>query len=96
MGKTKAPKSSDEVDVNQNNLTIQDFEDELDNREHAMFWDSLDIETSKVALLKLFIIRFAFIMAQVHLKKHPDEIQQGKEIAYKILNGQSIVNPNGV
>jgi hypothetical protein len=87
MGKTKAPKSSDEVDVNKNNLTIQDFEDELDNREHAMFWDSLDIETSKVALLKLFIIRFAFIMAQVHLKKHPDEIQQGKEIAYKILNG---------
>lgn len=61
-----------------------------------MFWDSLDIETSKVALLKLFIIRFAFIMAQVHLKKHPDEIQQGKEIAYKILNGQSITNPNGI
>ena len=93
MGKKKAPKT-DEVDINL--MTEQDFEDELDNREHAMFWDSLDIETSKVALLKLFIIRFAFIMAQVHLKKHPDEIQQGKEIAYKILNGQSLGNPNGV
>jgi len=52
-----------------------------------MFWDSLDLEASWIPILKLFAIRFAMIMTQVHLKKHPDEIQQGKEITYKILYG---------
>lgn len=64
------------------NLTYQDYKDELEHREYAMFWDSLDIANSNKALCILFCIRLAFIMSQVHLKKHPDEIQQGKEIAY--------------
>lgn len=67
-------------------LTQQDFEDELEHREFSMFWDTLNIGESWVSLLRLFAIRLAFTLVQVHLKKHPDEIQQGKEIAYKILN----------
>lgn len=66
-------------------LDERDFEDELDHREFSMFWDTMDIEGSWVAFLRFFLIRFCFIMSQVHLKKHPDEIQQGKEIAYQIL-----------
>jgi len=50
-----------------------------------MFWDTMDIEGSWKAFLRFFLIRFIFTMSQVHLKKHPDEIQQGKEIAYQIL-----------
>ena len=63
-------------------LTQRDYEEEIDNSRYAMFWDSLDLEMSWGAVFRLFIIRMAFIMVQVHLKKHPDEIQQGKEIAY--------------
>ena len=64
-------------------LTQRDYEEELKHRKYSMFWDGLDIGgESWVPLLKLFAIRMAFIMSQVHLKKHPDEIQQGKEIAY--------------
>jgi len=61
-----------------------------------MFWDSLDLERGWSGIIKLFLIRLAFTMSQVHLKKHPDEIQQGKEIAYKILYEQSDQNINGI
>jgi hypothetical protein len=40
-----------------------------------MFWDTLDIGESWISLLRLFAIRLAFTLVQVHLKKHPDEIQ---------------------
>ena len=93
----KKDKNLQESDDEYSHLTKRDFEEELDHRQFSMFWDSLDIGgKSWVPLIKLFCIRMAFIMTQVHLKKHPDEIQQGKEIAYTILNGQSMSNMNGV
>ena len=51
-----------------------DYEDEIDNRQFAMFWDSLDITSGFRSFLILFIIRYAFLVSQVHLMKHPDEI----------------------
>lgn len=81
MGK-KTKIKDDSVDE-YGHLTQRDFEEELEHRKYSMFWDGLDIGSeSWVPILKLFAIRMAFIMSQVHLKKHPDEIQQGKEIAY--------------
>lgn len=77
-------------------LKLQDFEDELEHREFAMFWDSLDMESSWVPILKMLAIRMAVTLSQVHLKKHADEIYQGKEIAYKILYEQSDANINGI
>jgi hypothetical protein len=57
-------------------LTLRDYEDELEHRQYSMFWDSLDLGgDSWVPLIKLFCIRLAYIMTQVHLMKHPDEIQ---------------------
>jgi hypothetical protein len=77
-------------------LDYVDYYDELENRKWSMFWDSLDMEASWKNIIRLFLIRFAFTMVQVHLKKHPDEIFQGKEIAYQLLNMQSETNMNGV
>ena len=70
-------------------LTLQDIEDEIDHHQFSMFWGQLDLEKNWKNIMKLFIVRFMIIVSQVHLKKHPDEIQQGKEIAYKIMMGQS-------
>jgi len=98
-GRIKRAKGFNEANYQQwelSEMKQQDFEDEIENRQFAMFWDSLDIAECKWAYLKMFCLRFAIIMTQIHLMKHPDEIQQGKEIAYKILNGQSIFNINGV
>ena len=61
-----------------------------------MFWDSLDLESGWIPIFKMLAIRLAVTLSQVHLKKHPDEIHQGKEIAYKILYEQSDANINGV
>jgi|TARA_B110001450_G_scaffold67920_1_gene64119 hypothetical protein len=55
-------------------MTYIDFKEELEHREFAMFWDSLDIVNSKKALIILLCIRLALLASQVHLKKHPDEI----------------------
>lgn len=93
---SKKVEDSSAEDDEYSHLTYRDYKEELEQREFSMFWDSLDIVNSKKALIILFCIRLAFIMSQVHLKKHPDEIQQGKEIAYQILNGQSTDNMNGV
>ena len=55
-------------------LTERDYEDELDNREFAMFWDSLDIVKDWRNIFKVLAIRYLLILFHVHLKKHPDEI----------------------
>lgn len=91
---TKSKKAKKDEDFS--HLTPQDFEDELENKKWAMFWDSMDIEASWLNVMKLFCVRLAFMMVHVHLKKHPDEIYQGKEIAYQILNMQSDSNPHGI
>lgn len=57
-------------------------------RRYAMFWDSLDLD-SWVAIFKLFAIRFATMMVLVNEMRHPDEIYQSKEIAYKLVYGQT-------
>lgn len=44
-----------------NELTEDDFEAEIDQREFAMFWDSLDLD-NWWNILKVFAIRFAYIM----------------------------------
>jgi hypothetical protein len=71
-GKNKDKKAEES---GKEDLTQEDFEDELEHREFSMFWDSLDIGESWKSLLRLFAIRLAFTLVQVHLKKHPDEIQ---------------------
>ena len=68
-------------------LTQRDIEDEIDHRQFSMFWGQLDLEKNWKNILRLFLIRYITILTQIHLKKHPDEIQQGKEIAYKIMMG---------
>ena len=67
-------------------LTAKDIEMEIDQQRYALCWEGLDMDTW-VGVIKLFCIRFAYMMAYVHFKKHADEIHQGKEIAYKLLYG---------
>ena len=54
-------------------LTEKDILEEIDQQEYALCWQSLDLD-KYVNVMKLFVIRFAYIMAYVHFKKHPDEI----------------------
>ena len=61
-----------------------------------MFWDSLDLTKDWRNIFKILLIRYALILTHVHLKKHPDEIHQGKEITYKILYGQNKNNMGGI
>ena len=68
---------------------------EIDQQEYALCWSGLDLDKWS-GVLKIFLIRFIYIMAFVHFKKHPDEIHQGKEIAYKLLYGQNQAYMNGV
>jgi len=70
-------------------LTQHDYEEELDLREFSMFWNQLDLSRSWVPVLKVFLIRFAYVLSQIHMQKHPDEVQQSKEITYRILYGQT-------
>ena len=63
--KVVSSKSSKTLDSDDEfeHLTYQDYKDELEHKEFAMFWDSLDIVNSKKALCILFCIRLAFIMS---------------------------------
>ena len=71
---TKLSTDSKKTSSDDAHLGKQDYEDEIDNRQFSMFWDSLDLEASWKNVFRLLVIRFAFTMVQVHLKKHPDEI----------------------
>ena len=75
------------------NHTARDFEEELDQRKFASYWD-FDLD-SNVNKAKLFFIRFAIMLTYVHKTQHPDEIFQSKEIAYSMVFGQKPANMAG-
>lgn len=55
-------------------LTYKDYKYETKMIQYGLYWD-FDITERWGDFLKLVIIRFALIMSQVHLIKHPDEVQ---------------------
>ena len=67
---------------------------EKDNMKSVIFWDTLsDFDRNWRTVLRIFVMRFAYIMVHVHVRKHPDEIMQGIEIAYRLIYG---ARPDGV
>jgi phosphatidylinositol glycan class B len=87
-------KNEDEMD-DFSHLTFKDYQAEIDMRRYAVFWDSLDLE-SWVNIFKLFAVRLAVTMVLVNEMRHPDEIYQNKEVAYKLIYGQSPDRLHGV
>lgn len=69
---TKNKKENTPAD--EKHLTRRDYEDELESKDFAMFWDSLDLTKDWKNIFKILLIRYALILTHVHLKKHPDEI----------------------
>ena len=55
----QAPKPVKTEEEGYSHLKRQDYEDELEHREFAMFWDSLDLEAGWTPIIKLFLIRLA-------------------------------------
>ena len=91
----KEKNKDDEVDDEYAHLTYRDYKFEAKMIQYGVYWD-FDITERWSDFMKLVLIRLALIMSQVHLIKHPDEVLQGSEVAYRIINGQSASNPNGV
>jgi len=56
-------------------LAEEEYEAEIDHRESSLFWSGLcDLDSSCATLLKMFAIRLAITLVQVHWRNHPDEI----------------------
>lgn len=70
---------------NYQNHSERDFDEELDQRKFASYWD-FDLD-SNINKAKLFFIRFALMLTYVHRTQHPDEIFQSMEIAYSLVFG---------
>ena len=82
--KKKDKQEASSKDFDTSHLSYLDYENEIDQKEFAMFWEGLDLD-NWINVLKVFAIRFAYIMVFVTEKRHPDEIHQGKEIAYSLI-----------
>jgi hypothetical protein len=53
----------------------QKIKEELENKETVVFWDYLsDFDTNWITVLRLFVIRLAYTLVHVHVRKHPDEL----------------------